>query len=252
MAKKRALVAAIVLCLSFASLLALDQWTKSLAASSLAGKGVVQLLGDFAVLYYTENSGAFLSLGHALSPALRSLLLVALPLLILAFLVWSLISQGFGRSKQAPNTSILSQAGGTAGLASAVLVLAGGVGNLIDRIGYGEVRDFLHFNFGLFRTGIMNLADLYILAALIVILCSFLRKKESRPKAEGVGKEEERGGGGGDRDRARAEAAAYQDERIEDGKGQSDEASLEKQQEKTQKEQGGQSSSTNESGSVFS
>jgi len=34
------------------------------------------------------------------------------------------------------------------------------------------VRDFLNFGFGSLRTGIMNLADLYILAALIVIVAA--------------------------------------------------------------------------------
>jgi signal peptidase II len=56
-----------------------------------------------------------------------------------------------------------------------VLIAAGGIGNLVDRIAYGEVRDFLNFGIGRLRTGIMNLADLYILAALILIVVAMAR-----------------------------------------------------------------------------
>lgn len=153
-------------------LVALDQWTKALAAAFLAGRGTVSLVGDLAVLVYAKNRGAFLSLGSGLSPALRTLLLIALPLVALAFLGWAFLSKGLGgRGK-----------GGAAGRAGAmemsvvVLVAAGGLGNLADRILYGEVRDFLNFGIGRLRTGIMNLADLYILAALIVMAVALARK----------------------------------------------------------------------------
>lgn len=164
------------------ALIALDQWTKALAESRLAGQGVVRLLGDFVVLIYTKNRGAFLSLGSGLAPALRTVLLVALPIGALAFLCWALLAKGISDSSW-----------GKAGRAAAVFVFAGGAGNLIDRIAYGEVRDFLNFRLGsLPPTGIMNLADLYILAALVIIVYATLRKGR---KKDGSGTGQQAGGG---------------------------------------------------------
>jgi signal peptidase II len=154
------------------ALVALDQWTKSLAATRLAGRGVVRLAGDFIVLVFAKNKGAFLSLGSGLSPALRGFLLVILPAVVLAFLGWTLVAQGFGGSDKAS-----APIGGRVWRIAAVLVLSGGAGNLFDRIAYGEVRDFLSFRISSLRTGIMNLADLYILAALVVVLVALARLK---------------------------------------------------------------------------
>jgi signal peptidase II len=40
------------------------------------------------------------------------------------------------------------------------LLIAGGVGNLIDRLVFsGRVTDFIHISIGPFRTGIFNVAD---------------------------------------------------------------------------------------------
>jgi signal peptidase II len=167
---------------STAALIALDQWTKALAESRLAGRGAVRLLGDFVILIYTKNRGAFLSLGSGLSPAFRTILLVALPIGALVFLCWALLAKGLSDSSW-----------GRAGRAAAVLVFAGGAGNLIDRIAYGEVRDFLNFRLGsLPPTGIMNFADLYILAALVVIVAATLRRSG---KKEGPGSDPREGEG---------------------------------------------------------
>ena len=60
-----------------------------------------------------------------------------------------------------------------------VFVISGGVGNLIDRILYGEVIDFMHLNFGIFKTGVFNVADLYLnVFALLVLLLYFIRIKK--------------------------------------------------------------------------
>ncbi len=162
---KPALIAALTA--SAALLVALDQWTKALAAAKLAGQGVKRLLGDFAILVYTSNRGAFLSLGSSLPPFLRALLLVALPIGALVFLAWAIFAT---RKKEGGSARPLRPSE----LAATVLVASGGIGNLIDRLAFGEVRDFLNFGIGRLRTGIMNVADLYILAAIIVFAVAAL------------------------------------------------------------------------------
>jgi signal peptidase II len=164
----------IALALADAALVALDQWTKVLAAARLAGRGVVRLVGDIAVLVYAENKGAFLSLGSSLPPGLRQLFLVALPVLALGLLCWAILARGLGEGRE-PSRSRKAEA------AAVALIVAGGLGNLIDRLAFGSVRDFLHFRIGPLRTGIMNLADLYILAALVVIVVAVGRRSRRRP-----------------------------------------------------------------------
>jgi signal peptidase II len=200
---RRKILLGAALLLAAAALVALDQWTKLLASSRLAGRGTVRLLGDFAVLVYINNRGAFLSLGSGLPETLRNVFLIALPLAAIPFLAWALLRRGIG------GTIGGNAGGGNAGgdgsakdvgwaeYSAAILVVAGGVGNLIDRIFRGEVRDFLNFGIGKLRTGIMNLADLYILFALIVIAAALAsrRLRARRPPADGVpgeGQEEPR------------------------------------------------------------
>jgi signal peptidase II len=149
-------------------LVALDQWTKALAAALLAGKGAVSLLGGFVVLVYTRNQGAFLSLGSGLPPLLRTIILIILPIGALVFFGFAFLRRDAATAAEGSRSRAMEAA-------IAVLVFSGGVGNLVDRILYVRVRDFVYFMFWKIPTGIMNLADLYILAALIVALVAFAR-----------------------------------------------------------------------------
>jgi signal peptidase II len=190
MAKKTSSIVALVaiMALAAAALVAFDQWTKALAVEYLAGKGVMRFAGGSVILVYTQNKGAFLSLGSGLPPYLRTILLVALPAIVLAFLGWALIVQGIknagAEGDRGEGRSLSLSAGGKAGKAAAVLLLAGGAGNLVDRIAYGQVRDFLNFGIGSLRTGIMNVADLYILAALVVVGISLAWSRKAKGKSD--------------------------------------------------------------------
>ena len=110
-----------------------------------------------------ENSGAFLSLGNSLSKPLKVILLNTIPLLLIIF--------GLGFILTRHNLSI-------ALLLGLILVIGGGFGNLYDRVVHGSVTDFLYINFGLFHTGIFNVADFSITVGVVVILLySFFEKK---------------------------------------------------------------------------
>ncbi len=146
----------------------LDQWTKVLAERSLAGRGTIRVLGDFVVLVFAQNTGAFLSLGAGLPEALRVIALIVIPsLLLLAATLYLCVWY---------KPSLKS-------LAIACLLAAGGFGNIIDRIFKGQVTDFLNFGIGRLRTGVMNVADLYILA-LVIILAIGMLSEGKKEKAE--------------------------------------------------------------------
>jgi len=117
--------------------------------------------GDLIRIQYAENTGAFLSLGATLSPTLRAWVMMGLNSLILTAVAAWLI---FGRSR--PLVVPISLA----------MILSGGVGNLIDRFFRdGRVVDFMNVgvNFGQLgsvRSGIFNVADLAIVAGLLLLL----------------------------------------------------------------------------------
>lgn len=51
-------------------------------------------------------------------------------------------------------------------------VLGGGIGNVYDRLVHGSVTDFLFIDFGIFHTGIFNMADVSIMIGTFLIVVS--------------------------------------------------------------------------------
>jgi signal peptidase II len=111
-----------------------------------------------------ENTGAFLSAGDSLPKLAKKLLFSLLPLIAVGFgLVFVLLRQNLSNSM----------------LTGFCFVIGGGIGNLFDRIAYGSVTDFLHIDFGIFQTGIFNLADLSIMTGTFIILFQAIFKRKS-------------------------------------------------------------------------
>ncbi|MBX3180978.1 MAG: signal peptidase II [Candidatus Hydrogenedentes bacterium] len=149
--------------------LVLDQATKRMAIAWLQGAPPHIFLGDVFRLQYAENTGAFLGLFGQMSEFVRSTLLIGFNSVILVVVsVFLFVSRNMARLV-------------TVALA---LILAGGIGNLIDRVVYGGyVVDFM--NLGLPwvsirgwepRTGIFNIADVAIMAGLgLMVAAEFLR-----------------------------------------------------------------------------
>ncbi|OQW31791.1 MAG: hypothetical protein A4E19_00270 [Nitrospira sp. SG-bin1] len=125
-----------------------DQFTKDVAQRYLAFESPRSWFHDTIRLEYAENTGAFLSLGGGLSDEWRIILFQVFPALWLVGLAVFLFM-----TKQMPMGVAIAWS----------LVLAGGLGNLVDRIVHdGRVIDFLNLGIGSLRTGIFNVADLCI------------------------------------------------------------------------------------------
>ncbi len=150
--------------IAIASCVGCDQATKSIAYECLSGRETVQVAGGLVRLTYVENPGALLSLGARLPAQARFWLLsvavaVALAILAIATLV--------------DHRSRLSR------VLWVGVVVGGGVGNLLDRLSRGVVRDFLNLGVGPERTGIFNLADVaLILGSLGLIVASCLDRHD--------------------------------------------------------------------------
>jgi len=144
-----------------------DQVSKSIVRSKLDENSRVSFLNDHVHLFKVENTGAFLSFGNSLSSSMKMVFLNLLPL---AVVIFGLI---FILSKPTLNRFMVL------GL---IMVVGGGIGNLYDRIIHGSVTDFMHINFGLFQTGIFNVADVSIMIGLLIIL---IQAVSNKPDLEG-------------------------------------------------------------------
>lgn len=133
-----------------------DQLTKKIAQAKLASAAPISLLGGVVRVELAQNSGGMLSLGAGLPEGARFLVFVVLVAVILPLtLVFALRA----------NSINLWQLTGLS------MATAGGLGNLLDRLlNQGRVIDFVSFGIGSLRTGIMNLADIVIVAGIVIFL----------------------------------------------------------------------------------
>jgi len=138
-----------------------DQATKQIAAQQLRGTLPISFMHDLVRLQYAENQGAFLGLGNSLSPELRFwLLTVATAVLLLGLAIFLIVQW------RLPRLSFIALS----------CVLAGGLGNMIDRLVYdGSVIDFLNIGLGSLRTGIFNIADIAITGGVVLLWTTSFR-----------------------------------------------------------------------------
>lgn len=132
-----------------------DQISKNIARQNIDYHEQISLMNDYLLLTRVENTGAFLSVGHSLPQPFKFLLLTILPLTVLALALMHVFTK-----KGLSNLMIIG----------ICFMIGGGFGNLYDRIVYGSVTDFLYLDFGLFRTGIFNMADVSIMIGMFLIL----------------------------------------------------------------------------------
>ena len=124
-----------------------DYLTKKIMITLLEGGKKHSFGGEFIQFSLVKNYDGFLGIAAPLPGPLRNgLLYGGVALLILACLAYLF-------SSKPSNITV-----------PLLFVTGGGLGNLLDRVLHnGGVTDFLSIGIGTFRTGIFNLADIYIL-----------------------------------------------------------------------------------------
>ena len=139
--------------LSCFGLLTLDQLSKQVVASTFS-LGESLSVTSFFSWSYVQNSGAAFSLLADSGNNQRYFLLSVSLIASLALIVWMY--------KTAPTLRqrLLGQS----------ILLAGAVGNLIDRVLYGSVIDFIDLHYGGFYWPVFNLADSFILIGVALLL----------------------------------------------------------------------------------
>ena len=147
---------------------ALDQYSKVYAVREWKGSPPQSYWGDTFRIQYAENPGAFLSLFANLPDEARFWILTvsnaALLIGVTAFLL---------RSNKVDRWTFFAL----------VLVVSGGVGNLIDRALYGYVIDYFNIGWGSVRSGVFNVADMAISAGFLMMLPLLLKGESKSPSA---------------------------------------------------------------------
>jgi signal peptidase II len=154
--------------------LGLDRLTKNLAIDRLADQPVREYAGGLVRLLYEENRGAMLGLGSGLPETSRFWVFTVLVAIVLIGLLLYLLLK-----KEIAFCEILAFS----------LIVAGGAGNVIDRLMYnGIVIDFMNVGIGDLRTGVFNVADTAVVAGVgLYVLCQVrleIRAKRANAPAD--------------------------------------------------------------------
>ena len=140
-----------------------DQISKSLVKSTMTLYDVVPVIPGFFQLNYITNKGMAFGINLPVSISFFS----GISLIITCFLVWILWCER--KNNLLMRISLAS-------------ILGGAIGNLIDRILFGEVIDFFDFMVGDFHWYIFNIADSAVTVGIISMLFySFLFKPKVQP-----------------------------------------------------------------------
>jgi len=142
------------------NLLLLDQIVKEAAIRSLKNGLPVEVLPGLFNLAYVENRGAAWGMFQGNVWPLAAFAAIAF-----AVLLWK-------RRSFFPK--------GWRGVTAELLLYAGILGNLVDRVARGCVIDMFDFHWGVHHFPCFNVADAYItVAAGLLVLSSLLEKKEN-------------------------------------------------------------------------
>jgi len=128
-----------------------DQVTKYLVRHNLDLHATVSVVGDFFRLTYVENSGIVFGIKVGGALPLFTVLSIVATILILYYLY----------RERANHLGIRI---------SLALVLGGAIGNLIDRLVFGRVVDFLDFGLGKYRFFVFNIADSAVTVGVVLFL----------------------------------------------------------------------------------
>lgn len=140
-----------------------DQYTKLLAVTGLKEKAPLVLLDGVFELLYSENRGA--AFGMLQGRQGFFFLIGAVVLFAAAFVMYRMQDWGQKRYHWLKICTIM--------------ITAGAIGNMVDRLSKGYVVDFLYFK--LINFPIFNVADIYVTtatAALLILLCFYYREEE--------------------------------------------------------------------------
>ena len=149
------------------AVLFLDQWTKGIVTRTMDVHQSRPLIPDFFDLTYVRNSGAAFGLFASVDSSVKAILLNSV-----AVIVFLIVSAYALRSS---HKSVRLQVG-------FALILGGAVGNLLDRVRFGYVVDFLDFSISGHHWPAFNVADSAICIGVGLLFLDMLGSEEDAPR----------------------------------------------------------------------
>ena len=140
-----------------------DQVSKAIVVRTMSLYESVPIIQNFFHFTYITNDG----MAFGINFPFGYFMFTTVSILLTAFLFWYLWS--------VRNHSIIIRLG-------IGLIIAGAIGNLIDRIFLGEVIDFLDFMIGDFHWYVFNLADSYVTVGMGLVLFDSIVLEKKREK----------------------------------------------------------------------
>ncbi|WP_160034251.1 signal peptidase II [Paenibacillus sp. An7] len=151
-----------------------DQGSKWLVKTNMDLGQEISVIGDFFYITSHRNRGAAFGILQD-----QRWFFIVVTIIVVVALVWYI-------------QKIKSQPDKLLPLALS-LVLAGAIGNFLDRLLMGEVVDFFKFNFGSYTFPIFNVADSAIVVGVALIILDTLlesRREKRREEDQQVGQQE--------------------------------------------------------------
>jgi len=137
----------------------LDQLSKYIAKIKLYSISQIEIIKGFFSLTYVENRGAAFGIFKD-----KRIILVGFTTIVIAVMIYYLL-------KNKSMNKLLR--------VSLILIIAGAIGNLIDRVLLGYVVDFFHLYIGnVFDWPVFNVADISIVFGTILLAFNLLFSKE--------------------------------------------------------------------------
>lgn len=149
-----------------------DRVSKAAIAASMPHGASETVVGGFFNLVHVRNTGIAFSLFADSAPWFRDFLLPGISMVAIGVIAAMLYRQA--------NLSRTSRF-------ALVLVLAGAVGNLYDRLVYGYVTDFLDLYVGSYHWPAFNVADSAITVGAVMLLADALFARNPLPEEAGTG-----------------------------------------------------------------
>jgi len=140
----------------------LDQLTKFLILSYFPIHAAKEIIPGLFNLVHARNTGAAFSILAEANSSGRQAFFIAVTLFVLGFLLF-----GYRKLRRDDTWTRVSYS----------LISGGAVGNLIDRLRFGEVVDFLDFYLGTHHWPAFNVADSAITTGALMLLLSLIRGK---------------------------------------------------------------------------
>ena len=145
-----------------ALVVALDRFTKWLVETYVSAMDTYRVIPGFFDIVHSRNRGVAFGIFNDSTSEWRTAMLIVLSVAAVIF-----VSAMLWRPERLDRTSRW-------GLA---LILGGAAGNVIDRIAWGQVTDFLEFYVGSYHWPTFNVADSAIVIGSGLLLVELLRPK---------------------------------------------------------------------------